>query len=258
MDSEHGKDEESNVTGRSADPSEMSEAVGHKQPDVGEDEPIAKSEPTEHEQECQPRMRINEKVSVIFTGVIALATVGYLVVTFCQWKAISRANELARRELMLANRAWVYVFDFEKITNPAGEALGIQVLYRNTGRTPALGLRATVGWTRKQALIPVQDNQNAAGPKWTLPPNGKANTIPRLPPEVVRRVLNGNHGGFVYGTLWYEDVFGDTHWSQFCGEIGPRFEIFPACTIHQETSDAQDYAGEWAAHGATPAGRAAN
>lgn len=168
----------------------------------------------------------------IFEVISVFALVAYAIVTFYQWRDL-------RHNFMIDNRAWVMPFEYKRTTDFTKNVVGANLFYKNTGKTPALDLQVFVGWATGDTLIPKRDIPSDNSPKFALAPDGVGNSAPNIPTAVVKGVMNGNPGGFIFGTIWYKDVFGYAHWNQYCVGIGPHFDYFTACTVHNETSETE-------------------
>ena len=159
----------------------------------------------------------------------------------------------SRKALEVDQRAWISTF---KVCGTVPGALssspemcpdissgssptGANAFYKNTGKTPALRFRVFTSWAPKEVQIPDSDADPAglsdSYPILIVAPNAVENSAPHIPKGVVDGVNQGNSGGFVFGTIWYDDIFGKHHSIQFCAEIGPKFNFFPACSVHHDT-----------------------
>lgn len=152
-------------------------------------------------------------------------------------KAATIQAKASTDSLEFANRAWVAAFAFTAKSDPAGKIVGVDVSYRNTGKTPALRLKVSSAWVPQDDSIPSQDAPMADVPTMLLAPEAIGRVTVDMPPEAVTSVLQGGPGGFIFGTIWYDDIFGRSHWIQFSTAIGARFETFIACTGHDKSSD---------------------
>lgn len=174
----------------------------------------------------QGRIAVLKLISIV-------AGIAYAFITYLQWGDL-RAN------FKIDNRAWVMPFEYKKTTDFNKNVIGANMFYKNTGKTPALDLQVFVGWAAGESLIPKRDIPSDNSPKFALAPDGVGNSAPNIPPAVVKGVTIGNPGGFIFGTIWYKDVFGYAHWNQYCVGIGPHFDYFTACTIHNATSETDE------------------
>ncbi|MGO9338852.1 MAG: hypothetical protein ACLPY1_15245 [Terracidiphilus sp.] len=161
-----------------------------------------------------------------------------------------------RDQMRLDQRAWVEpyavcpMFKNSPISianhdecNPAPQgAIPAQaaVLFKNFGKTPAMKLHVWIDWREKEDEIPEFDSDPTPDnqlPRFNLGPNVFSNTGTHLPQNIVDNINGDISGEFVYGTIWYNDVFHRHHWTQFCFEIEPHFGAFGGCKSHTETDD---------------------
>lgn len=113
----------------------------------------------------------------------------------------------------LDERAWIY----PQLMNDAlvldGTNLTFYVLIKNAGKTPALltgGIvRAAVDF-RNIARF----DQETGGAEDVLLPDESLKMPLSLPPGIV--IYNGFNPVYVYGTVWYQDIFHNRHWTQYC------------------------------------------
>lgn len=156
--------------------------------------------------------------------VLAIAAV---IIYFIQMQANRRQAEAAekqlgemKREQMLSERAWV--FAFEGIVQPHVETNKgdfFRINFRNTGKTPALHVRA---WMDQSGDLGISStNQiDSASPQFSgiLAPDatGSVDTAVRpMEPNTIEYLRHVNIGYFVYGIIRYDDIFGTNHWSRF-------------------------------------------
>jgi hypothetical protein len=117
----------------------------------------------------------------------------------------------------LDERAWVGPIDFEL------QGLGddfIVVTYKNTGKTPALNVFGVINFCAGTNQIPAFDKKPSFEENSIMAPNGtgilKTDDIPQM---LVQGITQGNYVSFIYGTIWYDDVFGHHHWIQLCYSV---------------------------------------
>ena len=176
---------------------------------------------------------------IIFSFLVIVVIVVQAYIYKKQWKAMTESVDLTRTTFHIDQRAWVFPFDVQSEQNPAGKTF-FKILYRNTGKTPALKTSSWVGTTGSIDKIPNSDPP----PKPTdayglLPPGGVFNTSTvdhPFGPEVIGPVRNGIPL-YVFGTIWYEDVFTVKHWTQFCYRVGADLKSFGPCSGHNGTDD---------------------
>jgi hypothetical protein len=117
----------------------------------------------------------------------------------------------------LDERAWVTESHVGIEQSQIGDSVYFKLTYENTGRTPALNVESMIGATTSRTNINEQD-------KFPDPPlnagivrpggSGFCFTDP-IPIANVQSIYKGS-SSYVYGTIWYDDIFGKHHWSQYC------------------------------------------
>ncbi len=163
----------------------------------------------------------------IFAGVVvAIASVA-------QWCQLGQ-------NFRIDQRAWVGVPDGRVTQFEAGKPVNVELYVVNSGKTPAIGvhskhsLNGAVGDNLPEFIF-----GSTKGPDSlvSIPPQGKI-TILFHPPDsdalsspAMDAIKSGANGAYAYGTIWYEDVFGKSHQTDFCMRI-----VYPgilqACPKH--------------------------
>jgi hypothetical protein len=121
----------------------------------------------------------------------------------------------------LDERAWVLTtgdLDYDKTKGP-DKNYKFNIFFKNTGKTPALKLQDTASWTTDGDQIPQKDDfpsfinrhEGVCGPSEI----GFVETHSPIPGYIVDRIPDGQ-SVYIYGTIWYEDIFRGQHLSQFC------------------------------------------
>ena len=161
-----------------------------------------------------------------FVGIVGLAF--YCWVNWKEWKTFDNERGTMETELkqiqsqnVLDERAWVGATGgtIEGIKSmPMTNFSCCQVNFRNTGKSPALNMAVFISRSYKLGEIPKTDirpaNPTVSG---TLFPDA-IETITDQDPldnDIVRQ-LDMGMPFYIFGTIWYDDIFGHHHWSQFC------------------------------------------
>jgi hypothetical protein len=173
----------------------------------------------------------NKTFWVSVVGVMVVAA--YTTFTALQWFDL-------RDNFKVEQRAWVVPFDLsaEPFTGDPIKTI-FKVLFKNTGRTPALKTHAWIAATPDLQSIPVTNPEELSGADaMILGPNGIGNTSTQkpYPPEAIQLIKKGVRL-YIYGTIWYQDVFGKHHWTQFCYYPGTDLKGFGPCPIHNTCDD---------------------
>lgn len=149
-----------------------------------------------------------------------------------------------QRTRQFDERAWVTAYDFKP--NSTYSLDYFVVTYKNTGKTPAINCDFFIQTTMNWKSIPARDVKPYP-PKNSklLAPDGTGVLDADFMQWVVSRqdVENGLVPIYIYGTIWYDDVFGHHHWSQFNVAVLSRGEErgfeFTSGTNHNSCDDAQ-------------------
>ncbi|HEX3988550.1 MAG TPA: hypothetical protein VHZ30_03905 [Verrucomicrobiae bacterium] len=163
---------------------------------------------------------------------ICLFTVAIVgaVIYFKQMRAAENQLDVMQKENVLDQRAWVYPAQF--LADTTSGLCTFRVSFKNTGKTPALNANAYIAWTIATNAIPATDDQQNAQMRQTMPPNTEIflNT-PTVPKSVLDTVTNGAVQCWVIGTVWYDDIFTNHHWDQFCYLVEPDLR-FAGTRLH--------------------------
>ena len=131
--------------------------------------------------------------------------------------------ETSIRQDQLDQRAWVGAKEFKGEINVAPKPSSFHVIYVNTGKTPAQNVHSVVGvdW-RPPGLRPrITYSEADAGPsRLTAFPNtevGGDNDITKFSMEQVQQIASGKLLIYLFGTVWYDDVYGNGHRTDYCG-----------------------------------------
>lgn len=161
-----------------------------------------------------------------------------------QLKAMQTQSDVMQEQLdemkrtrQLDERAWVTAFDFEPVNDDPNHYF--RVTYKNTGKTPAINCDGTIVSQFDLKKIPKKDTRPPAPENaQLLAPDGSATiTSLNIPFDQVNAIRNGWAAPYWYGTIWYDDIFGNHHWSQFCVRYDGK-QTF-AAPIHNSCDDAQ-------------------
>jgi hypothetical protein len=149
----------------------------------------------------------------------------------------------------IAQRAWVYA-----VVHPAspehfaaGKLFDIRVTTKNTGRTPAIGVRSAAYRTTifKKASPdlalsePVYRDKDYVKQGNIAPDSARySDLVYNLTEEDVKRIDSLEARIYVYGRIEYEDVFGTPHWMTFCTFLIPGGD-FALCSKNNDMDNNQ-------------------
>jgi len=186
-------------------------------------------------------------VGIIVAAVIVVQSHEVLQATSVvsgQLTATQNELEQIKRTRMADQRARVAVDGTpHQIISEDKESVTFEILYQNTGRTPALKVACATGAALLPARVPpVENAPNPPVTAGTLAPGGTdVVRSPIIMAETMKAVTDGVPL-YLYGTIWYNDVFGKSHWSQFCWKIERQKDnhnliSFSIWTNHNSTDD---------------------
>jgi hypothetical protein len=191
---------------------------------------------------------------------VAIIGVVVAVIYFFQMQANIRQADSAEKQLAAMTnqiaemttesrndqRAWVFPFHIRPLTN---EPVGIQIEYKNTGKTPALHLHGGLRITSNSNLVPNFDPPEIHHSSETVLPDGVCeieayfNRVAKENPNVLLDFLAGKTC-YAFGTVWYDDVFGIAHWTQVCIACNKTDEWFRYAPFHNECDNSAEHNGK--------------
>jgi hypothetical protein len=168
--------------------------------------------------------------------IVVISAFALVVVDWKQWKEMSD-------ERLLDERAWLMAIAASATPNSnENEALPkyFVVEFKNSGKTPAKNVRASMNYTVNFNSIPQSDtiDNDLGASVGTVAPDGT--TLFKIIPQndIIQSFAEGK-GCWVFGTIWYDDIFGEHHWSQFCLSVGNDLKTFAAAPIHNNCDDSK-------------------
>jgi len=147
-------------------------------------------------------------------------------------------------------RAWVSFIQFKPTVD---ESNGTSVDWfftanlKNTGKTPAIRVQAVCKWTQDSNQIKIYDSiPYPPINSGLMAPDTIANSSTDKIPMSVINAANNSIPFYCYGTVWYDDIFGNHHWSQFCQKFygTPANWSSSVPAFHNSCDDAE--AADWA------------
>lgn len=145
----------------------------------------------------------------IFTGLLAISTVGLGYVT---WRGIRNQS----RETRILQRAYLTALLGGVDIDTNGQVLG-QVIFSNAGHLPARKVSAFVKimWSAERGLSEFDSAQNPPQ-SMVMPVNTKLAIGSGALASGKQRLVNGQGYIYVWGRVSYEDGFGDPKWLIYC------------------------------------------
>jgi type II secretory pathway pseudopilin PulG len=196
-----------------------------------------------------------ENTRLCIEGIGLLALIVYTTFAAFQWRANEKAANAAKsaaqtatQTLILDQRAWVGVETMKGVPDvpEVGKSFDVDILFRNTGRTPARNvLMYNIVKPSKAppdvnaacaSATPERVNQSLIAPNATLtqvlhPTDGKPLAAGW------ERALASQGSFWVFGCVTYDDTFGRAHWLTYCGVLNQKIRGFDRCKKYNDTGD---------------------
>jgi hypothetical protein len=177
---------------------------------------------------------------VAFTGIIAVATLWYVVVTTRLWKQTKRSADATKfnaEALINSERAWVQV-EVGKIPEFTPDPTKVEILWiwpavRNWGRTPARIVKDSVRLHQvasADGLPEVPEYQNERVMDFILPPNAPHPILQvGLSATDFIKIKGGQSFLYLYGFVDYLDIGNARRQTRFCFyyHVPHGFNAFP-------------------------------
>jgi hypothetical protein len=153
--------------------------------------------------------------------------------------ALTRKSvEDAARSFQVGERAWLTVKEISIEVNVGGESR-ITARFTNTGKTPALHVRVVtrVQWGPSATEKPdFHYSETDAEGESIVSPTGETaieETKWAPSPADVENLKSGKMALFVFGSVYYKDIFNRPHRTDYCGKFSPEGKAaFKRCLEH--------------------------
>ena len=164
-----------------------------------------------------------------------------------QLNAIVSQNKQMQKSSEADERAWISIgkiFNFFTADLPGVTPTDVsfRVSFKNTGKTPAINVVPLVNHYTNINSIPKYDkfpnpvyssSMMSAGSD--VDSGMTTSVLPPIYGSLYEAIKSGNPY-FIAGTVWYDDIFGRHHWTQFCYGVSPDF-TFTTPPIHNSCDD---------------------
>lgn len=177
---------------------------------------IADQQQTDSEQNDASHKSWNTPSVLVQIGLLIVGAV-YSFFAILQWRAIQRQANI----MVASERAWVGVH-FKQLYALGGDFVDVEIF--NSGKSPGhIKAVKLIGFEVVDKDKPVSYKPKSAPPSrmgtaWTIFP-GESTTQRwdvRLEPEQITEVARKTKRLPLFGFVWYEDVFGNRHVTNFC------------------------------------------
>lgn len=202
--------------------------------------------PTHQGGESTSNKHSEREIPYLLKFAVAIAAVlgipALLIQSCANWRQAGAAERQLKemaREHMFSERAWINV---ESITNIPEERPGyFQTVFfnKNNGKTPARHVHEAIGFTMNTNHIPRMDSADIVTSQEVVAPGEIGESKIDIGYVWQMMAVKGERGYF-FGTIWYDDIFGKHHWTQYCYIVGPDIPGFKAAPFHNGTDDSED------------------
>jgi hypothetical protein len=207
-------------------------AESHIPPPIDEN-----SEAGKRRKHCKEEIKFFlEAVGFIVAVIVALVFGGQLFIMRAQLTQ-------GHNDFMQDERAWVIPSDAQVINfEEGGDYRRFVISYKNTGKTPALYVTGQTLWATNISEIHKTDEfPKSLETSGLFAPESTNHSDSTLIHESIIQEIKTGSVFYVYGTVWYDDIFGRHHWSQYCFRvfvIGNFFQ-FKTTNFHNSCDDAE-------------------
>jgi hypothetical protein len=174
-----------------------------------------------------------EIVKEVFEWFAIVAAIGLMLITYFQLKDSQETR-------ILDERAWVCAYDTTIDVTHLKAGVIFQVTFKNTGKTPALRVRNVMGTAKELSDIPAKDEMPKESQGLLAPDESSIAVIAPASAKIIAQMSDGKTV-YLFGTVWYDDIFGNHHWSQFCKSIvvGQNMIKIFSSAVHNSCDDAE-------------------
>jgi hypothetical protein len=163
-------------------------------------------------------------ITVIATVIMAFTTIFYTVFAGLQWTSINQQTTISRKNLIVTQRAFVYLDTLAVIFSPQGDPI-FQARWQNSGTTPATSVRQYVNSDWRSGHLPkgfafadkpTDPSMDSAPVDFYVAPHGTVmGSLLKVPRTQLESIGKGQSVNF-WGWATYQDAFGCRHETKFC------------------------------------------
>ena len=181
----------------------------------------------------------NGFLTALATVTIAVLTAVYVHYSRAQWRVMREQLNEMKTSSALDQRAWVGTIDASQFTFTLGQNVVVVVPVKNSGKTPAL-MVTTVAAMRTIDAGKVPDFKDLKEPTGVgvIQPNAATYmsifSDQILNKDMMEELTQGKRVLWIYGTITYDDVFGQHHWTTFARTLNPIKKVWETPPTHNE------------------------
>jgi hypothetical protein len=183
----------------------------------------------------------NDRWMTRFTGLILFVTAISMGAAILQWRSTERAIEVGNRAYVNVNKLTFIFREPEHNELRAGDFAVAGINYINKGNSPALKMSvdASIEPLHNPISEPMEVRPSGKLPRVSavLATDMEAYSIIKsdkpLDDAMLKALQDGSYSIYAWGTITYEDMFGNSHKTDFCFVHKPDGGInFDVCAIH--------------------------
>lgn len=165
-------------------------------------------------------------------------------------RALNASNKQSQRvlnaniaESQLDQRAWVGIVSLPPPKDlTLGQKATFGVIFNNTGKTPALkvmGMIAESPFPQNQSFVVNYPPMSSESSIAVIQPGTQQSVWTEPQPQVnteasIASIKDGRVIIYFYGQITYEDIFGRTHHTHFCGWVKPDLTGYHVCGTYND------------------------
>jgi hypothetical protein len=150
--------------------------------------------------------------------------------------------EEMQRTRALDERAWVTPTQSAVVISPIGDSgsMSVQVQYKNTGKTPAIKAVCILGSSPNFGDIGKNEGYptNSFNFAMISPEEIDHTALDSINKQTVEYIKGGNPY-YVFGIIWYDDIFRKRHWTTFSYVVGTNLVVSFPTAIHNSCDDVE-------------------
>jgi len=175
----------------------------------------------------------------------AIIGVCLAVIYFCQMWANLRQARAAEDQLkemhseaVRAERAWVYVEVKDNMLMQESTNFVLHAKIINSGKTIGILTGTISAVSTDESKIPTHD-PIAGGQSVILNPRTDESIFQEFVISVPIAAFQNSRGVYFCGTVFYRDIFGDSHWTEFCYHFSEGGRFGTVTRFHNSSDDAE-------------------
>jgi hypothetical protein len=175
-------------------------------------------------------------ISTLIVLTITLGGVLYYTCEADRQNALTEDSlEIMKHQMNIENRPWITVDGVNRGEFQVGEKTKIEVIFINSGNTPAINMRGVShgGFLNIENFAPVCVNSDVVMNITVLGPNDKNAFIDytkkQLSKNDIDSLNNNSLRYYVWGYIYYDDIFSRKHLTEYCFVSRPDIKDFNSC-----------------------------